>query len=73
MTQQSDATKTIVSTVAEYEQCPPEALPALKEKIDSETYRKLTTVEGPLTEPLNFEYLWYQVTVQPDGEVIVTP
>ena len=69
----SDVTKTIVSRVAEYEQCPPEKLPALEEKIDSDTYRQLMSCEDPLHGPLEFEYLWYQVTVEPDGEVTVRP
>ena len=73
MTRQDEATKTIVNRVAEYEQCHPEVLPALEEKIDSEIYHQLTTVDSSLTEPLEFEYLWYQVTVLPDREVIVTP
>ena len=73
MAQSSTVAKAITNKVAEYEECPPEVLPELKEKIDPETYRQLTTVEGPLTEPLEFEYLWYQVTVLPDREIIVTP
>lgn len=73
MTRYPEATKTVVTTVAEFEQCPPEVLPTLEEIIDSETYRKLTAVDGPPPEPLEFEYLWYQVTVLADGDVIVTP
>lgn len=72
MAESSDVPKTIVDTVAEYEQCPPEILPSLEEKIDSETYRILTTGEGQPTEPLEFTYLWYQVTVLPTGDVVIT-
>lgn len=73
MSQPSDAIKTIVTTVAEYERCPPEVLPALDEKIDSGTYRQLATITGSRPQALAFEHLWYQVTVLPEGEVIVTP
>lgn len=73
MAQSSEVTKTIVKTVADYENASPEVLPPLADKLDSETYNKLTAIERHLTEPLNFEYLWYDVTVFPDGEVIVTP
>ena len=69
----SEMRKTIVRTVADYENTAPEVLPPLAEKIDSETYQQLLAPERDLTEPLSFEYLWYQVTVLPEGEVVVTP
>lgn len=66
-------TKTIDKSVAEYENVRPDDLPPLVDKLDGETFQRLTTMEGQLTGPLNFEYLWYDVTVLPDGEVVVTP
>lgn len=73
MAQSSEVTKTIVNTVAVYENTSPEVLPPLADKLDSETYNQLTASKRQLTEPLNIEYVWYDVTVLPDGEVIVTP
>ena len=71
MAQSSDATQTIVYTAADYENTSPEVLPPLADKLDSETYNQLTASKRQLTERLEFEYLWYQVTVEPDGEVTV--
>lgn len=71
--QSSEITETIIKTVADYENVPPDDLPPLADKVDVETYHKLTASDGQLDEPLEFEYLWYQVTVQPDCEVSVTP
>lgn len=69
----SEVAKTIVNTVAAYENASPGVLPPLADKLDSETYNQLTASERQLTEPLSFEYLWYEVTVLPGGEVVVTP
>ena len=66
-------TTIIEETVADYEDTSPDKLPALAERIDAETYQQLASPESELTEPLTFEYLWYDVTVLPDAEVIVTP
>ena len=73
MTQSTDVTNEIVTTVADYENVTPNDLPPLEDKLDSETYHQLDSVESELTEPLTFEYLFYDVTVLPDGEVIATP
>lgn len=73
MTQSSPVTEYIVKTVADWENFTPEELPPLAEQIDTETYQQLASYESELTEPLTFEYLWYNVTVLPDGEVFVTP
>lgn len=73
MGQSFDVTRAIVKTVADYENTSPEQLPPLEDKIDAETFQQLSPKIGELTEPLHFEYLWYEVTVLPDGEVIVTP
>lgn len=64
---------TIVNTVADHENVSPDELPPLADKLDTETFQRLTIPEMELTEPLSFEYLWYQVTVLPDGDVVVTP
>lgn len=73
MTSSSEVTKTIVTTVADYENTSPDGLPALAEKLEAETHQQLLTPESERTEPLSFEYLWYDVTVLPGGEVVVTP
>lgn len=73
MAQSSEVTQTIVNTVADYENTSPEVLPPLADKLDAETYNQLTASKRQLTERLEFEYLWYQVTVEPDGEVIFRP
>lgn len=73
MTLISDVTDSIVETVADHENVSPEELPPLEEKIPSAQFDKLTAPESGLSEPMEFEYLWYQVTVHPAGEVTVTP
>ena len=73
MTQSTDVTDEIVTTVADYENVSPTDLPPLEDTLDSGTYHQLDSVESELTEPLTFEYLFYDVTVLPDGEVIATP
>lgn len=73
MAQSHDVTESIVRTVAEHENVSPDDLPPLEEKIDLETLRQLEDAESRLTKRLEFMYLFYQVTVQPDGEVTVVP
>lgn len=73
MAQSQDVTESIVRSVAEYENASPEDLPPLAEKIPSNQFDRLTAPESRLSEPMEFEYLWYQVTVHPDSEVTVTP
>lgn len=73
MAQSSEITKTIVETVAEYENASLENLPSLADKVDSDTFHQLTVTDCELTEPVEFTYLWYEITVQPDGEVTITP
>lgn len=73
MAKSTDVTNEIVTTVADYENVSPNDLPPLEDKLDSETYHQLDSVQSELTEPLTFEYLFYDVTVLPDGEVIATP
>ena len=73
MAPSTDVTNEIVTTVANYENASPTDLPPLEDKLDSETFHQLVSSESELTEPLTFEYLFYDVTVIPDGEVIVTP
>lgn len=69
---QSDVTRTIVNTVAEQEGVSPEELPSLEENINAEAFSQLTDTHGPPPEPLEFTYVWYQVTVHPSGEVTIT-
>lgn len=73
MAHYTNVTKTIVETVADYEHASPNELPPLEDKLDEKTYQQLTAPEGQLSEPLTFEYLFYDITVLPDGEVVVTP
>ena len=73
MVDSSKVTKTIVETVADYEHASPNELPPLEDKLDEKTFQQLTVPEGQLSEPLSFEYLWYEITVLPEREVIVTP
>lgn len=70
---QSDVIDEIVSTIADFENAPPDVLPPLADKIDPEAFQQLVSAESELTEPLTFEYLWYDVTVQSNREIIVTP
>lgn len=56
--------------VADRENASPDQLPALEEMIDAKTYQQLIASDE-LTEPLTFKYLFYDVTVLPEGEVIV--
>ncbi|QLD89549.1 hypothetical protein HWV07_11105 [Natronomonas salina] len=73
MPQPSDVARQVVKTVADYENSSLNDLPPLEDKIDSETYHQIASFESELTEPLTFEYLFYDITVLPEGEVIVTP
>lgn len=63
----------IVETVAGYENTSPDQLPALADDVDPETYQRLLATGDELSEPLTFEYLWYDVTVLPDRGIVVTP
>lgn len=69
----SEVATTVVETVAERENVGRDDLPPLSDALDGETLERLTGTEVSLTEPLRFEYLWYDVTVLPDEEVVVTP
>lgn len=73
MAQSCKVTEIIVKTVADYENSSPDDLPPLADKLDTETFQELTDPDVQRTEPIEFEYLWYDVTVLPNGEVIVTP
>ena len=73
MAPSSSVTEYIVTTVADCENAPPDDLPPLAEELNTETFQQLVSFESELTEPLTFEYLYYDVTVLPDGEVIVSP
>lgn len=73
MLRYSEVKETIIETVADYENVRPDDLPALVDKLDGEAFERLTATEGELTEPLTFEYLWYDVTILPNEEVVITP
>lgn len=73
MTQSSNTGTAIVETVAEYEDTSLQDLPSLEDWIDADTARKLLSDRSTWTEPLEFTYLWYHVTVSPTGEVTITP
>lgn len=66
-------TNQIVKIVADYENASPDQLPPLADQIDSETYQQLVSPEKELIEPLTLAYLFYDVTVLPEGEVVVKP
>lgn len=71
MVQSSTVIETVVNTVAEEENTSPEKLPPLEDNIDPVTFSQLTANKGPPEEPLEFTYLWYRVTVYPNGAVAV--
>lgn len=73
MVQSSSVKGFIVNAVADCENSAPGDQPLLAEKLDTETYEKLISYKSELNELLTFEYLFYDVTILPDGEVIVTP
>lgn len=73
MGQPSQLTETIVKTVAEYENVSPADLPPLAERIDSETFHQLAATDRHLTESVEFSYLWYQITVDPNERISITP
>lgn len=68
-----EITETNGETVAEYENASPKNLPPLPGKINSGIFHQLTATDCEFTEPVEFMYLWYEITVQPDGEVTITP
>lgn len=73
MTDNSRLVNWIVETVAENENVQPEDLPSMETAIASTTFTKLTTDWNAQTKSIEFSYVWYDVVVHPDGEVIVTP
>lgn len=73
MTPPSEVAKNVVEIVAEFENVGPDDLPPLRDYLDGETRERLTEMGGSATKPLTFEYLWYDVTVLPGEEVVVTP
>lgn len=63
----------VIETVAEYEKVKPDDLPTLAYSVDSATLTKLTTRWDDQTEPIEFTYVWYEVTIDPTGKVTITP
>lgn len=72
MGNQAAPVETIVTTVAEYEDVSPRDLPPLREWIAPETLARLTTDRCDRTDSLELSYIWYRVTVHPDGDITVT-
>lgn len=68
-----DLITAITSEVATYEGASPEILPELETWVSSEIVEELSTARNDRTRSLEFAYLWYRVTVHPDGEITVTP
>ena len=58
--------------VAEHERVTCDDLPPLEEWVDPETFAKLTADRTEWDGPLEFTYIWYRVTISPDGGVTVT-
>lgn len=73
MGQASPPLSAVVEQVAAHEQVAPEDLPALADAVPPEAYVRLTTAWDEQTNPIEFTYVWYHVTVYPGGEVIITP
>lgn len=73
MTPSSNLTQTIIETIADYELSSTDELPSLADWLDEEIYEQLTAQEDQLTESLTFEYVWYDITILPNGTVVVTP
>lgn len=73
MGQSSTPVPAIVERVAAHERAEPEELPSLANVVSPDTFARLTTAWADQTEPIEFTYVWYRVTVYPGGEVIVTP
>lgn len=68
-----DVVTAITAEVAACEDTSPRTLPDLEAWISPETLDTLSTACTDRTEPLEFAYLWYRVTVHPNGEIAVTP
>lgn len=68
-----DTARTIIHAVAEYENVQPEDLPPVKDWVPLDVRHKLVDNQADRSEPLHFTYLWYQITIQPSGEVTVEP
>lgn len=62
----------IVETVATFEEVPPEDLPSLADAVPSEIMTRMTTEWADQTDPIEFTYIWYHITVSPMGEITVS-
>lgn len=63
--------QSVVETVAAFEEVSPEDLPALTDAVPSEIVTRLTTEWPNQTDPIEFTYIWYHVTVSPTGEITI--
>lgn len=73
MTTWSAIAAAVRTRVADHEEASPGELPPVDDWVAPETRLELATADRNRTEPVEFTYLWYHVTVSPDGEVTVTP
>lgn len=71
MPDSSDVPTYIVECVAEAEEVAPDDLPPLAETIPPAAFHRLTGPGGLPPERLEFSYLWYEVTVEPGGDVTI--
>jgi hypothetical protein len=59
----------VTEAIAEREQVSPDDLPAVEEWVHPATLETLTTSREDPDHSIEFEYLWYRVTVRSDGEI----
>lgn len=73
MEETQDPAEAVIAEVAEQEETSPDSLPAMEDWVDRETLDKLTSSWNDISRSLEFEYVWYRITVLPNREVVVTP
>ena len=71
MSHSSESLKIIKKKIAEHEDVAPRELPDLEDWIGSSMFQWLIDTERGQTEPLEFTYLWYRITLYPSGEFII--
>lgn len=73
MRQTRDPAEAVIAEVAEQEETSPDDLPSLSDWVDEQTLDRLTSSWDEISRDIDFTYLWYQITVLPNREVVVTP
>ena len=71
MSDPSDVPTYIVERIAEAEEVAPDDLPPLEEVIPATAFHRLTDPGGLPPERLEFSYLWYEIIVEPGGDVTI--